>query len=100
MDVFQGKDFVVPGNSFAVFEYSLVAPMDRTSYRSNLMIQTPYEARSFPVSFTIEEGAIVSIPDKLIFADAFPGKMSSQALQVGHLPCISLLSTFHMLVLH
>lgn len=56
--------------------------MDRTSYRSNLLIQTPYETRYYPVSFTIEEGAIVSIPDKLTFSDAFPGKMSSQALQV------------------
>uniref|UniRef100_A0A914XGB6 Transmembrane protein 131 n=1 Tax=Plectus sambesii TaxID=2011161 RepID=A0A914XGB6_9BILA len=46
------------------------------------LLGTPYEGRYYPVSFTTEEGAIVSIPDKLIFSDAFPGKMSSQALQV------------------
>jgi hypothetical protein len=59
-----------------------VAPTDRINYRSNLIIETQYEKRSYPVSFTIEEGAIVSVPEKLIFSDAFPGKMSQQSLQV------------------
>uniref|UniRef100_F1KQA2 Transmembrane protein 131 n=1 Tax=Ascaris suum TaxID=6253 RepID=F1KQA2_ASCSU len=78
----QGMDFILPGHSFAVFKYTLVAPSDRSVLRDAFVIETDFERMTFPVKYSLDEGTVVSVPERLSFLRAFPGKMSSLALQV------------------
>ncbi|VDM37502.1 unnamed protein product [Toxocara canis] len=78
----QGMDFTLPGRSVAVFKYTLTAPADRSVLRDAFVIETDFERMTFPVKYSLDEGTVISVPERLSFPRAFPGKMSSQVLQM------------------
>ncbi|MCP9259030.1 hypothetical protein DINM_002011 [Dirofilaria immitis] len=78
----EGEDFSLFGYSFAVFRYTLRAPNDRSILSDKFIIETDFQYSSFPVTYAVDQGTIIIIPEELIFSDAFPGRISSHSLKV------------------
>ncbi|TKR67648.1 hypothetical protein L596_023768 [Steinernema carpocapsae] len=77
-----GQDFAIPQNSFAVFNYTLVVPRDRSVYRATFTIATKFQTFEFPVRYQVEEGQVVVAPDTVAFQDSYPGMIQKQQIAV------------------
>lgn len=51
--------------------------------KSNLHICLIFACRSYPVTYDVDEGTMISVPEQLVFANAFPGHISSRTLKVS-----------------
>uniref|UniRef100_A0A914YUI0 Transmembrane protein 131 n=1 Tax=Panagrolaimus superbus TaxID=310955 RepID=A0A914YUI0_9BILA len=81
-----GKDFVIPNKSFAVFKFSIIGNPLITRQNSNFIIQTEFSQYQFPVTFSLTNYSLYSVPQIIDFGEVFPTMISTKE--------IKLLSTF------
>ncbi|KFD45994.1 hypothetical protein M513_13126, partial [Trichuris suis] len=76
------QPFLLPPDSMAFLKFTVIAPSVALTVRGRLVFETEYELVEFPVTFSVEEGPLVSLPEAVVIRDAFPGKISTKSMKV------------------
>ncbi|KAF4522088.1 hypothetical protein B566_EDAN004073 [Ephemera danica] len=67
---------------YAVFRVNVVAGLEEGYSTLDVYVKTPFERHIIPLKIHVAKGNIKLEPEIIIFDNCFPGKMSTQALQV------------------
>uniref|UniRef100_A0A5S6QUF1 TMEM131_like domain-containing protein n=1 Tax=Trichuris muris TaxID=70415 RepID=A0A5S6QUF1_TRIMR len=76
------QPFLLPPDSFAFLKFTVIAPSVALLVKGRIVFETEYEVVEFPVTFSVEEGPLVSLPEAVVIGDAFPGKVSTKSMKV------------------
>ena len=78
----QTNPLILKPYHFAVFMVELVAPKMEGTFAAEVIIVTQFENLYIPITLRTAEGSLTSIPEKVLFDKAFPGKILKQELKL------------------
>ncbi|CAL4187748.1 unnamed protein product, partial [Meganyctiphanes norvegica] len=76
------KSLFLKPNHYAVFRIGVLTPDTEGIFNAESFVQTQYEQIKIPFRLRTADGSLSVVPNKIIFKNAFPGKISQQDLHI------------------